>query len=163
MGVPDLVLAFPDPSGPIGPIGPMAALTKASTTNMSVYSSARMYCSPGYSTGLDPDRPDPWQGAGPMSWTRPAVTLGLTAHTRVKSTMCLRQAGAIADIGFFTVDNLHRILFLPDNTKSRPRDCNGDSSIYTGRSGWWREQLFTGPAVKVSRDERHPLKAQFYE
>ena len=77
--------------------------------------------------------------------------------------MCLRQAGAIADIGFFTVDNLHRILFLPDNTKSRPRDCNGDSSIHTGRSGWWREQLFTGPAVEVSRDERHPLKAQFYE
>ena len=113
-------------------------------------------------TGPGPDRthgrgPDPCHGPVQQS------PMGLTAHTRVKPTMCLRQAGAIADIGFFTVDNLHRILFLPDNTKSRPRDCNGDSSIHTGRSGWWRAQLFTGPAVKVSRDARHPLKAQFYE
>ena len=88
---PDLVLAFPDPSGPIGPIGPMAALTKAGTTNMSVYSSARMYCSPGYSTGLDPDRPDPRQGAGPMSRTHPAVTTGThSSHPR--------QAGYVSAI-----------------------------------------------------------------
>ena len=142
----------------------MAALTKASTTNMSVYSSARMYCSPGYSTGLDPDRPDPRQGVGPMSRTRPAVTLGLTAHTRVKPTMCLRQAGAIADIGFFhSGQSTSHSISARQHKNYDHGDCNGDSSIYTGRSGWWREQLFTGPAVKVSRDERHPLKAQFYE
>ena len=116
---PDLeVLAFPDPSGPIGPIGPMAALTKASTTNMSVYSSARMYCSPGYSTGLDPDRTDPWQGAGPKSRTRPAVTWD-SQLTPASSRLCVCDKLAPSQTSaFFTVDNLHRILFLPSNTKT---------------------------------------------
>ena len=102
MGVPDLVLAFPDPSGPIGPIGPMAALTKASTTSKSVYSAhSRMYAR--LVAQLDWTWTSRTHGRGPDPCHGPVQQLplgSLTAHTCVKSTMCLRQAGAIADIDF---------------------------------------------------------------
>ena len=100
------------------PTGLVSALTKASTTNMSVYSSRSYGCSPGYSTGLDPDRTDPWQGAGPKSRTRPAVTWD-SQLTPASSRLCVCDKLAPSQTSaFFTVDNLHRILFLPDNTKT---------------------------------------------
>jgi len=54
-------------------------------------------------------------------------------------------------------------IYIAFNTQNLDHGTAMEIRRITGSSGWWRMQLFTGPAVEVSRDVRYPLKLHFNE